>query len=145
MDALPDRLYYSLFRIAVGIPLLVGGISKIVALLQGDTGLQEWLLGVFSEEPVPEWMVVLATNILPFAETAIGISLVLGLFPRLGATFGLLTFSVFLFGAELTHYVEGMIIDIIQQLLFVLGFFFVAHFADGDDPLRILPRRDPPE
>ena len=136
-----DRLFYSIFRIAVGIPLLVGGTDKIIALVSGDRGLRDWLLGMFAEEPVPDWIVTLAGTLLPFMEFATGFLVVLGIFPRIGATLGLLTFGMFLFGAELTHYVEGQITEIIQQMLFTLGFFLVALYAKLPDPLRIYPRR----
>ena len=125
----------------MGVPLLVGGADKIIALVSGDRGLQEWLLGMFAEEPVPDWIVTLAGTLLPFMEFATGFLVVLGIFPRIRATLGLLTFAMFLFGAELTHYVEGQITEIIQQMPFTIGFFLVAPYAKLADPLRIYPRR----
>ena len=134
------RWWYSAFRLSLSGVFLVAGSTKLWDLIvKGETGLVDWIAGLYEAEAfVPEFLVRAFGFMVPFAEFALGVLLVLGIFRKATATFGIALFGVFLFGSEIVHYQPNMIMDIIQQVVFLISFVLLAVLrSHGDDPLSL--------
>lgn len=126
-------LHYTALRVAIGIVFLVAGGSKTVALLSGNTGVQDWVIGLMADTWVPTWAAALGGYAMPFVELALGITLFFGIMSYAAATGGILMFATFLFVAEFNHAEPGMILDIVQQVVFTISLFLLAQFHPGKD------------
>ncbi len=71
------EIAYALLRVTVGVLFLFSGIGK---LLKGVDNFAFGMMERFAGSPLPSSLVELFVNVLPFAEVAVGVILVVGLF-----------------------------------------------------------------
>ena len=77
---LDRQLAYGILRLTLGVNILVHGLVRLPELASFADGLVQ----AFAKTPLPSQMVRLFAFVLPFAETAVGLLLTLGLWTRLG-------------------------------------------------------------
>ncbi|MDJ0749439.1 MAG: DoxX family membrane protein [Woeseiaceae bacterium] len=143
---------FSVFRIMVGMTVLVGGYDKVMKLvLSGfrDNSLGRWFADSIHSDAVSSHVSVLLPKplllafgyVVPFWELAIGIMIVFGIFRQLGAILGMALMAVFLVGGEAMHAIDypNMIIDIIQMYVFGIAYFLLYRELQKDpaDPLAL--------
>ena len=93
------RLAYFVFRFVLGVNFFLHGVVRIFW-----TGLGKFVGGItkeFAEAPLPEFAVAGFAYFIPFAELALGLLLLLGLWTRWAAFFGGLFITALVFGTAL--------------------------------------------
>jgi thiosulfate dehydrogenase [quinone] large subunit len=96
---LDHKLAYGIFRITLGINLLVHGAGRIFG--QGAGAFAAKMAGEFTGTVLPYGMVHLFLVILPYAEAILGGLITLGLFTRWALALGGLLIAALLFGTAL--------------------------------------------
>lgn len=100
MTRVTDRkLAYGIFRITLGINLLVHGAGRILG--PGARAFAAKTAGEFSGTPLPHSLVYLFLIVLAFAEAILGGLIVLGLLTRWALTLGGLLIGALVFGTAL--------------------------------------------
>lgn len=126
-------MHYLAMRCAIGVVFLVAGCSKISLLFSHNYGVQNWIIGLMEDTWVPVWATTIGSYAMPLAELILGVTLFFGICTYLAATGGICMFVSFLFVAEFNHAEPGMLIDIIQQIVFVISMFLIAQYNPGED------------
>ncbi len=90
------EIAYALLRVTVGVLFLFSGIGK---LLKGVDNFAFGMMERFADSPLPSSLVELFVNVLPFAEVAVGVILVVGLFNVAALTLAGLLILALTFGA----------------------------------------------
>jgi len=100
MNAELDRqLAYVVFRLTLGINILVHGAGRIFG--PGAEAFASSTAAEFSKTPLPSGMVHAFLIILPFAELTLGVLTTLGLFTRWALTLGGLMIAALVFGTAM--------------------------------------------
>ena len=100
MNAALDRqLAYVVFRLTLGINILVHGAGRIFG--PGAEGFATTTGAEFSKTALPSGMVHAFLIVLPFAELVLGVLTTLGLFTRWALTLGGLMIAVLVFGTAM--------------------------------------------
>jgi thiosulfate dehydrogenase (quinone) large subunit len=116
-------LAYGTFRFALGIAELMHGLVR-VPILAGFAGN---MAKQFEGTILPGWFVYSFGCVLPFLETAIGLSLIFGFFTRWTLAGASLVMSVLLFGTCLRSDWNTVGLQMIYVLAFFLALFFLEH------------------
>jgi thiosulfate dehydrogenase (quinone) large subunit len=106
---------YVLFRVALGLDMLMHGVSRFI------TGLPRFVDGLvhdFQSTILPSAMVRLTATVIPFVEVAIGALLLLGLATRWVLAAGVAFVCLLIFGSAL----QGKWDIVTQQLIYAAAF-----------------------
>ena len=93
-----ERIAYALLRIAVGINLLMHGVSRMIA---GPGEFAAKLVMQFSHAPLPAWSVWFFGLILPSIEALLGLLILIGLRTRAALIAASLLITLLTFGSAL--------------------------------------------
>lgn len=100
MNAELDRqLAYLVFRVTLGINILVHGAGRIFG--PGAEAFASTTAAEFSKTSLPAGMVHAFLIVLPFVELALGVLTTLGLFTRWALTLGALLITALVFGTAM--------------------------------------------
>jgi thiosulfate dehydrogenase (quinone) large subunit len=116
-------LAYGAFRFALGIVELMHGLVRLPIL----AGFAANMAKQFEGTILPGWFVFAFGCVLPFLETAIGLSLIFGFFTRWTLAGASLVLSVLLFGTCLRSDWNTVGLQMIYVLAFFLALFFLEH------------------
>src|SRR5580692_8874339 len=97
--ALDRRLAYAVFRVTLGINILVHGAGRIFG--PGAEAFASTTAAEFSKTALPAGMVHAFLFVLPFAELVLGVLTTLGLFTRWALTLGGLMIAALIFGTAM--------------------------------------------
>src|ERR1700689_4176660 len=97
--ALDRRLAYAVFRLTLGINILVHGAGRIFG--PGAEAFASTTAAEFTKTALPAGMVYAFLIVLPFAELALGVLTTLGLFTRWALALGALMIAVLVFGTAM--------------------------------------------
>lgn len=142
---------FSLFRIMLGITMIIPGYDKVVKIFSigfnpDKFELLQWFLhalhGSESKMPphvqifFPEFSIYILCYLIPFWEIIIGLSLVLGIYRKLGTNLGLALMAIFLSGTVgaglgLELFIEQVVLGIAYYLL------YLGLIKNLDDPLSV--------
>jgi len=115
---------FLLLRLAIAISLFGHGLVRLPKL----TTFSNWMIGSFENSMLPKFIVTPFSYILPIAEFAIGLLLLLGLFTRPSLIAGGLIMLVLLFGTALIENWEA----VPSQLIHIAFFALLLHFIDSN-------------
>jgi thiosulfate dehydrogenase [quinone] large subunit len=93
-----ERIAYALLRLAVGVNLLMHGVSRMIA---GPEEFAVKLVMQFSHAPLPAWSVWFFGLILPSIEALLGLLILIGLRTRAALIAASLLITLLTFGAAL--------------------------------------------
>ncbi len=142
---------FSLFRIATGVTMLIGGYDKVIKLLISkfdpeQFGLLKFFLGSFhgAEAKVaphvliffPKFSLYILTYLTPFWELFIGASLVFGLWRKVGTYAGIALMAIFLLGSKAS---SAGTLTLLDQYLHLFAYFavYVGLIFKLEDPLAL--------
>jgi len=91
-------LAYGILRFAFGINIFGHGFIRIV---NGTAAFAAWMLKEMQGTMMPVWMVTPFGYLVPWAETLLGLLLILGLFTRTSLVLGALLIGALTFGTTL--------------------------------------------
>jgi len=97
--ALDRHLAYAVFRLTLGINILVHGAGRIFG--PGAEAFASTTAAEFTKTALPAAMVHTFLVVLPFAELVLGVLTTLGLFTRWALTLGGLMIAVLVFGTAM--------------------------------------------
>jgi thiosulfate dehydrogenase (quinone) large subunit len=97
--SLDRQLAYVVFRLTLGINILVHGAGRIFG--PGAEAFASTMAAEFSKTALPAGMVHAFLIVLPFAELVLGVATTLGLFTRCALTLGGLLITVLVFGTAM--------------------------------------------
>lgn len=98
-DSLDRQLAYVMFRLTLGINILVHGAGRILG--PGAEAFASTTAVEFSKTALPAGLVHTFLIVLPFAEVVLGVLTTLGLFTRWALTLGGLLITVLVFGTAM--------------------------------------------
>ena len=116
------ELAYLLLRLTMGVNILTHGIARILNL----DGFNSWMIGQFSNTILPEFMVSIASYMIPFSEFILGILLIFGLFTSRAYLLGGLLIVFLVFGSGLQENWNVMS----SQMIYALFFFILSYFIE---------------
>jgi len=119
------RLAYALLRIAFGINFAGHGFSRIHSGVFAFATNTAQHLG---NAPLPHGLVLTFGYVIPFAEAALGIALIFGIFTRPSLICGSLLMMMLTAGVTANQQWETAS----QQLLYLLVFFVLLHFRSDN-------------
>jgi thiosulfate dehydrogenase [quinone] large subunit len=96
---LDGQLAYLVFRLTLGINILVHGAGRIFG--PGVQAFASTTAAEFSQTSLPAWMVHAFLIVLPLAELLLGVLTTLGLFTRWALTLGGLMIAALVFGTAM--------------------------------------------
>ncbi len=99
MERLDGQLAYLVFRLTLGINILVHGAGRIFG--PGAEAFATTTAAEFSKTALPAGLVHAFLVVLPFAEVVLGALLALGLFTRWALTLGGLLITALVFGTAM--------------------------------------------
>ncbi len=121
-----------LLRIAVGVNFIGHGLVRFPKI----AGFREWMLKEFEGSMLPDFLVSPFATVLPFAEFAVGLLLLLGLFTYRAAIAGAVIIIMLIFGSCLIENWSA----VGSQMVYILLFYFliaeVRHDSFGLDGRR---------
>jgi thiosulfate dehydrogenase (quinone) large subunit len=97
--ALDRQLAYAVFRLTLGINILVHGAGRIFG--PGAQAFASTTAAEFTKTALPAGMVYAFLIVLPFAELVLGVATTLGLFTRWALALGGLMIAVLVFGTAM--------------------------------------------
>jgi thiosulfate dehydrogenase [quinone] large subunit len=98
-NALDRQLAYAVFRLTLGINILVHGAGRIFG--PGAEAFASTTAAEFSKTPLPAGMVHAFLIVVPFAEVVLGVLTTVGLFTRWALTLGGLLIAALVFGTAM--------------------------------------------
>jgi thiosulfate dehydrogenase (quinone) large subunit len=98
-DSLDRQLAYAIFRLTLGINILVHGAGRIFG--PGAEAFATTTAAEFSKTALPAGMVHVFLIVVPFAELVLGVLTTLGLFTRWALTLGGLLIAALVFGTAM--------------------------------------------
>jgi len=118
-----DRwMAYGIFRLALGINILIHGIGRIFGPGAGGFALKT--AQMFGATPLPHWAVYGFLLAVPFIEAALGVLLTLGLFTRWALVAGGLLMICLIFGTGLRSDWPTVGIQMIYSITYFLLLFY---------------------
>ncbi len=127
------RLAYNVFRLTLGINILVHGVGRIFGPGPGTFAAKT--ANEFGGTPLPQSLVHLFLVVLPFAEAILGILITLGLLTRWALTLGGLLITALVFGTALRNDWTTVGIQMIYAITYYL---LLANLADNHYSLDTL-------
>ena len=134
---LDRKLAYIVFRISLGINLLIHGASRFLGPGVGEFASKTTT--EFIGTPLPTGLVRAFLAVLPFAEFILGNLITLGLFTRLALIFGGLLITALIFGTALRNDWTTVGIQMIYAITYYL---LLLNRADNAFSLDTLLRVD---
>ncbi len=122
---LDRKLAYSVFRITLGINILIHGAGRILG--PGAGAFATKMAGEFTGTVLPYGLVHLFLLVLPFAEAILGGLITLGLLTRWALTLGGLLIAALVFGTALRS--DWNIVGI-QMIYAIIYYLLLANVAD---------------
>jgi thiosulfate dehydrogenase [quinone] large subunit len=117
METRFDReIGYSILRFTLGINILLHGLTPLANLDSFVAGLVQ----SFAKTPLPPTGVHLFALMVPFAQTALGLLLTLGLLTRFALIGGSLVMTALVFGTALRGAVPGVGIQMLYAVIYYL-------------------------
>jgi uncharacterized membrane protein YphA (DoxX/SURF4 family) len=117
-----DRwIAYGIFRLALGINILIHGFGRILG--PGAGGFASKTAQMFVATPLPHWAVYGFLLAVPFIEAAVGVLLTLGLFTRWALAAGGLLMVCLIFGTGLRSDWPTVGIQMIYSIAYFLLLF----------------------
>ena len=113
---------FLLLRLAIAISLFGHGLVRLPKLAT----FSNWMVGSFENSMLPKIIVTPFSYILPIAEFAIGLFLLLGIFTKPSLVAGAVVMLILLFGTSMIENWEA----IPSQLIHIAFFALLLHFAD---------------
>lgn len=113
---------FLLLRLAIAISMFGHGLVRLPKL----TTFSNWMVGSFENAILPKIIVTPFSYILPIAEFAIGLFLLLGIFTKPSLVAGAIVMLILLFGTSMIENWEA----IPSQLIHIAFFALLLHFAD---------------
>jgi thiosulfate dehydrogenase [quinone] large subunit len=124
-QTLIDRqIAYALLRVTLGINIALHGIARLAA---GQGIFAAHLMKQFADAPLPAVLVHTFAYALPWAESAIGLLILLGAATRLALIAGALLMAVLTFGVALVQDWPVAGLQLTYALVFSLLLAFAAH------------------
>ena len=123
--ALDRRLAYGVFRITLGINILLHGLGRIFGPGAGTFAAKT--AGEFTGTALPGALTHLFLLVLPFAEATLGALITLGLFTRWALTLGGLLIAALVFGTALRSDWNTVGLQMIYAIAYYL---LLSHLAD---------------
>jgi thiosulfate dehydrogenase (quinone) large subunit len=124
-----NKLPYLLLRLTIGISLFGHGLARLPKL----SAFSNWMVKSFEETVLPSELVLIFSKILPFAEFAIGILLLLGLFTRLASIAGCIVMAMLIFGSCMAENWEPIPSQLLHAgVLIVLLQFIISNSFSVD-------------
>jgi thiosulfate dehydrogenase (quinone) large subunit len=130
------KLAYVVFRLTLGINLLIHGTSRIFG--PGVEGFASKTMSEFAGSPLPLGPVHAFLTILPFAEFMLGALITVGLFTRWALTLGGLLITALIFGTALRNDWSTVGIQMIYSITY---YILLLNHADNGFSLDALFRR----
>lgn len=115
---------FLLLRLAIAISMFGHGLVRLPKL----TTFSNWMIGSFENSMLPKIIVTPFSYILPIAEFAIGLLLLLGLFTKPSLIAGGFVMLVLLFGTALIENWEA----VPSQLIHIAFFALLLQFIDSN-------------
>ncbi|KAF2333637.1 DoxX family protein [Flavobacterium ginsenosidimutans] len=113
---------FLLLRLAIAISMFGHGLVRLPKLAT----FSNWMVGSFENSMLPKIIVTPFSYILPIAEFAIGIFLLLGIFTKPSLVAGAIVMLILLFGTSMIENWEA----IPSQLIHIAFFALLLHYAD---------------
>jgi len=107
-------LAYALLRTGIGVNMVIHGMVRIPKL----GAFSDWMVGQFGKTMLPAPLVKSFASALPFAEAAIGLLLILGLFTRHALIAAGLMIIALTFGSCLIENWEAAAFQLIYLIVF---------------------------
>jgi thiosulfate dehydrogenase [quinone] large subunit len=123
---LDRRLAYCVFRLTLGVNILIHGAGRILG--PGAGAFANKTGSEFAGTPLPYVLVHSFLVVLPFAEAILGVAITLGLFSRWGLTLGGLLMTALVFGTALRNDWTTVGIQMVYALIYYL---LLANLADN--------------
>ena len=121
-SALDRQLAYGIFRLTLGINILVHGAGRVFR--QGADAFAATTAVEFAKTPLPAGMVHAFLFIVPFAELVLGVLTILGLFTRWALALGGLLIMVLVFGTAMRSDWNTVGVQMIYAITY---YFLLAH------------------
>lgn len=125
------RMAYVIFRLALGINILIHGLGRILGA--GPHEFASKTAGIFTSTALPMWAVHGFLLVLPFVEAAIGLLLTLGLFTRWALAAGGLLMIALIFGTAMRSDWTTVGVQMIYSVAYFLLLFFRRYDAFSVD------------
>ncbi len=132
---LDRQLAYLVFRLTLGINILVHGAGRIFG--PGAEAFATTTAAEFSKTPLPAGMVHAFLFVLPFVELVLGALTVLGLFTRWTLTLGGLMITVLVFGTAMRSDWNTVGVQMIYAITY---YFLLVHRSSNRFSLDALLR-----
>ncbi|WP_427874693.1 DoxX family protein [Flavobacterium sp. MMS24-S5] len=113
---------FLLLRLAIAISMFGHGLVRLPKLAT----FSNWMVGSFENSMLPKIIITPFSYILPIAEFAIGLFLLLGIFTKPSLVGGAIVMVILLFGTSMIENWEA----IPSQLIHIAFFALLLHFAD---------------
>ncbi|KAF2078856.1 DoxX family protein [Flavobacterium sharifuzzamanii] len=113
---------FLLLRLAIAISMFGHGLVRLPKLVS----FSNWMVGSFENSMLPKIIITPFSYILPIAEFAIGLFLLLGIFTKPSLVAGAVVMLILLFGTSMIENWEA----IPSQLIHIAFFALLLHFAD---------------
>jgi len=113
---------FLLLRLAIAISMFGHGLVRLPKL----ASFSNWMVGSFENSMLPKIIITPFSYILPIAEFAIGLFLLLGIFTKPSLVAGAVVMLILLFGTSMIENWEA----IPSQLIHIAFFALLLHFAD---------------
>jgi len=128
------RMAYVIFRLALGIDILIHGFGRIFGA--GPSAFASKTAATFESTALPMWAAHGFLLVLPFVEAALGILLTLGLFTRWALAGGGALMVALIFGTSMRSDWTTVGIQMIYSIAYFLLLFFRRYDALGVDAFR---------
>ncbi|MGO9275230.1 MAG: DoxX family protein [Terriglobia bacterium] len=135
-SSLDRKLAYGVFRLTMGINILIHGAVRIFG--PGAGAFAAKTASEFADTPLPHGAVHLFLVALPFAEAILGAFITLGLLTRWALTLGGLLIAALVFGTALRSDFSTLGIQMIYAITYYL---LLANLADDYFSIDTLLRR----
>lgn len=109
-----------LLRFSLGLLYLVAGLGKVIG---GTAGFREYISGQFAKTWLPGFMVVPFGYVIPWAELALGVLLVLGLLRPVALVLGSLLMLALAFGMMVTQNWPTVAANLVYVALYAAALF----------------------
>jgi thiosulfate dehydrogenase [quinone] large subunit len=125
-------LGYLLLRATIGTNIFIHGLSRLLA---GPSHFADALVAAFQHTPLPTGLVHLFALVLPWAESIVGLLVLVGIRTRLALVAGSLLILTLTFGSTLNQDWESAGLQLIYATVFASLLAFRHHNAFSADGL----------